>query len=203
MITHSVGPSNQIGARLLQEVSQVINRFGTVDYVDKEMGIIIRFNTPTNIELYIILEDLLAWIKDHYPEEFAAISIEEIKNYLKILESRLEKVDEVDVKVTEENVWEGEYNHKTKLYSIETEEETGSSKESDNNLNSDQGNNDIDSILNPLKNFVETKAGYIKKHAKKIMERLGFRFDDLTDLFTKETKIENPEERKKEEKSEK
>ena len=49
------------------------------------MGIVIRFITPTNIELYIILENLLAWIKDHYPEEFAAISIEEIKNYLKIL----------------------------------------------------------------------------------------------------------------------
>ena len=30
------------------------------------------------------------------------------------------------------------------------------------------------------------------------MESLGFRFDDLTDLFTKETKIDNPEERKKE-----
>ena len=85
MITHSAGPSNQIGARLLQEGSQVINRFGTVDYVNREMGIVIRFITPTNIELYIILENLLAWIKDHYPEEFAAISIEEIKNYLKIL----------------------------------------------------------------------------------------------------------------------
>ena len=84
-MAHSVGPSTQIGARLLQEVSHENNRFGTVDYVNKEMGIVIRFITPTNIELYIILEDLLAWIQDHYPEEFAAISVEEIKNYLKIL----------------------------------------------------------------------------------------------------------------------
>lgn len=54
-MAHSVGPSTQIGARLLQEVSHENNRFGTVDYVNKEMGIVIRFITPTNIELYIIL----------------------------------------------------------------------------------------------------------------------------------------------------